>query len=90
MSSAQATANIRGSRYRAWETRRAKYGPSGHSGGAYSRTLAFRRLAHMALDELGQAHRQLQIVLYANQFRSKAAHKAIDRIENAEAILKRI
>lgn len=84
------TANIRGSRYRAWETRRAKYGPKGHSGYSYSHTLAFRRLASMALDELSQAHRQLQVVLYHSEFKSKAAHKAVDRIENAEAILKRI
>jgi hypothetical protein len=86
-------ANLRGSRYRAWETRRAKYGPKGCSAGAY-RTRgslgAVRVVLRDALDELSQARRQCQILLYQSNFESKAAHRAIDRIDNAWHMLERL
>lgn len=83
-------ANIRGSRYRAWETRRAKYGPKGYSAGAYRASGSLgsvRQVLRNSLDELSQARRQCQILLYQSDWKSKAAHRAIDRIDNAWRML---
>lgn len=83
-------ANLRGARYRAWETRRAKYGPKGYSAGAYRCTGSLgsvRTTLSAAIDELSQARRQVQILLYQSDFKSKAAHRAIDRIDNARQLL---
>lgn len=86
-------ANVRGSRYRAWETRRAKYGPKGYSAGAYKSSGSLgsvRQVLSSALDELSQARRQCQILLYQSNFESKAAHRAIDRIDNAWQMIERL
>jgi hypothetical protein len=86
-------ADIRGSRYRAWETRRAKYGPKGYSTGAYKSQGSLgsvRRLLGNALDEISQARRQCQILLYQSEYKSKAARVAIDRIDNAWRIIEQL
>lgn len=78
-------ANLRGSRFRAWETRRSKYGAKGHSAGAYrgrGSLGAVRTVLSAAIDELSQARRSCQILLPR-----KAAHRAIDRIDNAWRML---
>lgn len=83
-------ANLRGSRYRAWETRRKKYGPKGHSAGTYRARGSLgsvRRVLANAIDELSQARRQCQILLYRSDYKSKAAHRAIDRIDSAWRML---
>lgn len=85
MSEQGTTKDLSSVRRRAWETRRAKYGPKGHSGGAYSQTLARRSLVSMARDEISQARRSCQLLLP-----EKAAHRAIDRLDNADQILERI
>lgn len=85
MSQQVSTNQVSTVRKRAWETRRAKYGPKGHSGGAYSQTLARRSLVSMARDEISQARRSCQLLLP-----EKAAHRAIDRLDNADQILGRI
>lgn len=86
-------ADIRGSRYRAWETRRAKYGPKGYAAGAYRARGSLgsvRSVLSNAIDELSQARRQCQILLYQADFKSKAATRAIDRIDNAWRMLEQL
>lgn len=70
---------MKDARQRAWETRREKYGPKGHAGGyGLAHTYSRRRWAQMVLEEVELARRQCQILLP-----EKAAHRAIDRIDNA-------
>jgi hypothetical protein len=86
-------ANLRGSRAKAWETRRAKYGPNGYSAGAYKARGslgAVRVTLRDSLDALGQARRQCQILLYQSDYKSKAAHRAIDHIDTAWQLIERL
>lgn len=88
MSRSQSTANLRSSRYRAWETRRAKYGPKGYSAGAYRSAGSLgsvRKILSNAIDELSQARCACQLLLP-----EKAAHRAIDRIDNAWHMLEQL
>lgn len=87
---AMSRANLRGARYRAWETRRAKYGPKGHAAGTYRARGpigAVRVVLRTAIDELSLARRQCQLVLFLSDYKSQAMHSAIDKIDNAWRIL---
>lgn len=79
------SADLSAVRRRAWETRRAKYGKSGH-GGSY-RTSPLRQSeamfkAELARQNISQARRQCQIMLPA-----QAAHVAITRLDIADDLL---
>lgn len=74
-------------RKKAWETRRAKYGPRGHAS-SYStghlRQSEARFTVELARQSISQARRQCQILLP-----DFAAHKAITRLDIADELLAR-
>lgn len=72
-------------RKRAWQTRRAKYGKSGHSGSYRTSPLRQSEAAfkvELARENISQARRQCQIMLPA-----EAAHIAITRLDIADDLL---
>jgi hypothetical protein len=77
--------SIATARKAAWETRRAKYGPRGHSGAYRTSPLRQSEAAfkvELARENLSQARRQCQMLLP-----DKAAHLAITRLDVADDIL---
>lgn len=65
-------------RRKAWETRRAKYGESGHGRRAYRTTAAGKATVDAALDELSRARKALRFILHEDK-----AHEAITHIDLA-------
>lgn len=72
-------------RAKAWATRRAKYGPRGHSGTYRTSHLRQSETAfkiELARQNISQARRQCQIMLP-----DRAAHLAITRLDIADGLL---